>query len=107
MAKKRRTPKAAAARNGTDPGPIEQAIDKAAEGRKPFTITLLLNRQPVRMKPGRRLAVKQSSDPNEAELLVRGADNLWPGVLLPPGATFELREAGPAAALWTPPGTAK
>lgn len=105
MSKPSRRPsrRARAHRNGSDPGPVAGAIDKAAALRAPVEMTLLIHRKPMRLKPTERVAVKPLSNPNEAPLLIRGADGLWHGVILPPGSTFELRPSGPGAQLWTPP----
>ena len=91
--------------NGTDPGPIERAIDTAAAKAGPAELTLLINRKPIRVKPSgpeSRLSVKALADPNEAPVLVRGEDGTWYGVILPPGSVFELRPSGPTAQIWTP-----
>lgn len=98
-----REPKAVA--NGTDPGPVERAIDSAAAKRLPVDLTVKVSRQPLRMTAGSRLTVQQGDDPAQAEILVRDPDNVWHGVLLPAGELFEFRKAGPKVDLWTPPGT--
>ena len=91
--------------NGKPPTPIEAAIDAAAERAKPMQVTVVVSKHPVRLKPDGRLKIAQGGKATEAQLLVRGPDGLWHGVLMPPGSTFELTAAAPSTPIWLPPGT--
>lgn len=82
--------------------PIDRAIDSAAEKARPGAVTLLIHRDPIRLAADARLAVKQGPAANDPQLLARGSDGVWRGVLMPAGSTFELRPSGPAADIWTP-----
>jgi len=96
-----------AVRNGKPPTPIETAMAAAEEARKPMRQTLVISKQPIVLKADGRLSVRQGDRQDQAQMLVRGEDGLWHGVLMPPGSTFELRPSGPAAGIWTPPGSTK
>ena len=103
MTRKQRGPKAVT--NGTPPTPIDRAIADAEERAKPMQVTVVVSKNPVRLKPDGRLKIAQGDSPTEAQLLVRGPDGLWHGVLMPPGSTFELKAAAPSMPIWLPPGT--
>jgi hypothetical protein len=92
------------ATNGTEPTPIQHAIEARELKAQPMRLTLDAAPQPVRLALDGVITIEQGDEANEAQLLVRTRDGLWHGVLFPIGSTFQLKRGGAAAAIWTPPG---
>lgn len=104
---RRRRPPKPATNGKAEPTAIDQAIASAEERNAPMKSTLFVSRKPIVLGAKGSIKIQQGDSATEAQMLVRGADGLWHGVLMPPGSMFELRASGPGAAIWTPPGSVK
>lgn len=106
MSKPSRRKRPNAQANGHGPSPVQDAIARIATADQPVIFSLPVHPMPVRLKPDQVVAIVGPSDANDARILVRGDDDLWRGILIPPGSRWELRKAQAGPQLWTPPGTA-